>query len=153
MVDEWLSALCMSGATALVKAAATDSWKEIRAGFRKLFGNGDHHREHLAERRLDEVATMIEQADETAREEVRETQILAWHTRLADLLEEKPDQAQELRTLIALAEAVLPHAEDAQVTAMGTGSVTTANSGGVNVANTGIMRDVNLHHEPHGHAE
>jgi hypothetical protein len=153
MTDEWLIALSMSGATALVTAAATDSWQEIRAGFRKLFGHGDQNRERLAERRLDEVATMIEQADETAREEVRETQVLAWRTRLADLLEEEPDQAEELRTLIGRVEALLPHAEEARVTAMGTGSVTTANSGGINVANTGIMRDVNLHHEPRGLAE
>jgi hypothetical protein len=153
MTEEWLSALAMSGATALVTAAATDSWKEIRAGFRKWFGNGDQNREHLAERRLDEVATMIEQADESAREGVRDTQILAWRTRLADLLEEKPDQAEELRTLIGRVEAVLPDALEARVTAMGTGSVTTANSGGINVANTGIMRDVNLTHEPRGLAE
>ncbi|MFD4944625.1 hypothetical protein ACFWNT_19355 [Streptomyces sp. NPDC058409] len=153
MVEEWLSALSMSGATALVTAAATDSWQEVRAGFRRLFGRGDQNREHLAERRLDEVATMIEQADETAREEVREAQILAWRTRLADLLEERPDQAEELRTLIGRAEAVLPQVEGAGVTAMDTGSVATTNSGGINVANTGTMRDVNLHHEPRGLAE
>ena len=153
MAEEWLNALSMSGATALVTAAATDSWHEIRAGFRKLFGNGDRNREQLAERRLDEFATMIEQAEETAREEVRETQILAWRMRLVDLLEEKPDQVAELRALIGRVEAALPHAMEARVAAMGTGSVTTANSGGFNVANTGIMRDVNLRHERRGSAE
>lgn len=153
MADEWLYALSMSGATALVTAAASDFWQEIRAGFRKLFGNGDQNREQLAERRLDEVATVIEQADDTAREAVRETQILVWRTRLADLLEEEPDLAEELRTLIGRVDAVLPRAEEARLTAIGTGSITTTNLGGINVANTGIMRDVNLQHKPRGLAE
>jgi hypothetical protein len=153
MADEWLITLSMSGATALVAAAATDAWQEIREGFRKLLGRGDPDRERLAERRLDEVAAEVEQADETARDGVREAQVSVWRTRLADLLEEEPGQAEALRALIGRAETLLPHAEKAHVAAMGTGSLTTVNSGGVNIANTGVIRDVTLRGEPRRPAE
>lgn len=151
MADEWLVTLSMSGATALVAAAATDIWQEIRTGFCKLFGHGDPGRESLVERRLDEIVSKTEQADESAQDEVREAQVSVWQTRLADLLEEQPGRANELRSLIDRVEAFLPQGEGAQT--MGTGPITTTNTGGINVANTGAMRDVNLDGAPSRSAE
>jgi hypothetical protein len=151
MDDEWLITLSMSGATALVKAAATDAWQEVRAGFRKLFGRDDPDRERLVDRRLAEVAAKVAEADETTRDGVRDAQVSVWRTRLADLLEEEPDRAEALRLLIGRVEVLLSPDERAQV--MGTGSITTVNGGGINVANTGVMRDVNLRGEGHGLAE
>lgn len=145
MDDQWLIALSTSGATALVKAAATDAWQEIRSGFRQLFGRGDPDRERLAERRLDDAAAKVEQADDGTREDVRTDQIAVWRTRLADLLEEEPDQARALRMLIGRVAELLP---DTGLTATDTGSVTTVNSGGVNIANSGVIRDVSLDGRP-----
>lgn len=150
MTRDWLTALASSGATALVSAAATDAWGTARAGFSKLFGRGDPERERITADRLDEAATQIEKLDHDRIAEVRETLINAWGIRLRDLLEERPDSAEELEALIEQVRAGLLGARQHWVQAAATGSVHTSNSGGINIANTGISGNITLHLEQPG---
>lgn len=95
----WLMELATSGATTLVTAAATELWKDARAGFVRVLGRGNPEREELAGVRLDALAEAVQQAPDPQRDVVRREQALVWQTRLADLLEEDPSVAQVLREL------------------------------------------------------
>ncbi|MCW3819718.1 hypothetical protein ONA91_35305 [Micromonospora sp. DR5-3] len=95
----WLEQLGMTGAAALVQAAATEVWQLARSGFTRLFGGGDREREAVAERRLDALAAEVEQAPSSQRDQVRQRLLPAWQTRLADLIEEDPAAADALQAL------------------------------------------------------
>lgn len=96
---DWLLGLATAAAAALVQAAATDTWRVARTGFVRLLGRGDRQREALTERRLDALATSVEQEPAAQRDEVRRRLLPAWQTRLADLIEEDPAVADALRKL------------------------------------------------------
>jgi hypothetical protein len=93
MVADWITALAATGASTLVSAAATDGWRAARSGFARLFGRGDLAREQLTAARLDALVRDLDDPD-------HDGQARAWATRLADLLEEHPSAANELRSLI-----------------------------------------------------
>ena len=93
MLPEWIATLAGTGASTLVTAAATDVWQTARAGFVRLFGRGDAARAQLAEARLDELAAARDDG------EIGD-QLVVWRTRLADLLQEDPNNAEALRALI-----------------------------------------------------
>lgn len=150
MAGEWWSSLALSGASTLVSAAATDTWKTARAGFLKLFAHGDPQRERIAANRLDEAAAQVESTGAEHRDEVREALVQVWRVRLGDLLEEQPDAAEQVRALIEQVYAALPAARQHWAQAIGTGAVITANSGGVNIANSGAIGDITLRAEPPG---
>src|SRR4051794_7481393 len=99
MDADWLVQLATSGATTLIGAAATDIWKDARAGFARLFGRGDADREALAAKRLDALTATVEQADVSERDTIREQLLPVWQTRLTDLLEEDQGTADLLRGL------------------------------------------------------
>ncbi|GIJ66616.1 hypothetical protein Voc01_015330 [Virgisporangium ochraceum] len=105
---EWLATLAATGAAALVGAAATDAWQSARAGFARLFGRGETGRQELAERRLDVVEAEIVEAAPDERDAVRQRHSAVWQTRLADLVEEHPELADELRALVADVTGQLP---------------------------------------------
>jgi hypothetical protein len=108
MDTDWLVQLAASGATTLIGAAATDIWKDARAGFARLFGRGDADREALAAKRLDALTAAVEQADASERETIRQQQLPVWQIRLTDLLEEDPGTADMLRGLRDELQARLP---------------------------------------------
>jgi hypothetical protein len=114
MLAEALAALAASGGTALVAAAATDAWQSARAGFARLFTHGERRHE-LIESRLDQTATEVECAIEP--DVVRDRLLPDWQIRLSDLLEERPDFAEELRALTSRVQAQLPAAQQAWVQA------------------------------------
>ena len=91
MDTSWLVELATSGANTLVSAVATSGWNVVRDGFAQLFGKGDPTRRKVIEARLDSMP------------DGDERDVDAWTTRLSDLLQERPDLAEELRALIALA--------------------------------------------------
>jgi hypothetical protein len=110
MAAEWL-ALAESGAAVLVSAAATDVWSSARKGIIALFGRGGENRQELAGELLDEVATEVEQAPPEGRDEIRRQLASAWKTRLADLLQEYPEAADELRSWASAVQTQLPAVE------------------------------------------
>ncbi|MEU8819268.1 hypothetical protein [Actinoplanes sp. NPDC048796] len=97
---EWILPLAEAGGTAVAAAAGTEAWKMAREGIGRLFGRDDAKRAALTQRRLDESAAEVERASVAERDTVRSRQRVIWQTRLADLIEEEPAVADELRTLI-----------------------------------------------------
>ncbi|GAB3090323.1 hypothetical protein [Micromonospora schwarzwaldensis] len=109
MVAEWLMGVAGAGGSALVGAVATDVWGVARDGLAKLFGRGGDRRAALAQRWADESALTIEGADDRLAAIEREAQ--TWQQRLADLLEEFPEAAEDLREWAERVRADLPTAQ------------------------------------------
>jgi len=134
MVAEWITTLAAAGGTTLVAAVATDTWTQAKTRFARLFGRGDARREDLAAGRLEATATEITAAADP--QAARAAHLAIWTSRLADLLEEDPDAADELRTATAEVTAALPAAAQTwiQVTRSGAAYAT-----GGGVATTGVV--------------
>jgi hypothetical protein len=84
---------------ALVTAAMTDAWEDVRHKVARLFGRGQANPK--IEQRLDATwATLEAAAASTELQAVRSDQAARWSGRLSDLLEDFPDAEAELRALI-----------------------------------------------------
>ncbi|GHH94649.1 hypothetical protein [Streptomyces capillispiralis] len=100
MLLEALSALAAAGGGALVQAMATDAWQECRERTARLLGRGDPQEESRQEARLERAREeLVAAGDDT--EQVAARQTAAWRTRFEDLLEDAPQQAEQLRDLVA----------------------------------------------------
>ncbi|MFF6815368.1 hypothetical protein ACFZAG_36685 [Streptomyces sp. NPDC012403] len=100
MLLEALSALAAAGGGALVQAMATDAWQECRERTARLLGRGDPQEEARQEARLERAREELAAAGDDT-EQVAARQAGAWRTRFEDLLEDTPEQAQQLRDLVA----------------------------------------------------
>jgi hypothetical protein len=133
LVEGLLALASLAGQT-VVAAAATDAWEAAKRGFARLLGRGDPERARLAERRLEETREQLKDLLGPELERARAQLAEAWQTRLIDLLEEHPDDADDLRTLVDQIQAKLPAGA---VSAAGHGVAAgrdvnvTASSGGV----------------------
>lgn len=104
-----LVALALLAAQTVVAAASTDAWGAAKRGVAHLLGRGDPDRERLAEQRLEQTREQLQVARPGQDlERARGSAEAVWRTRLADLLEEHPDAAGELRTLVERIQAELP---------------------------------------------
>ncbi|MEU9197854.1 hypothetical protein [Streptomyces hundungensis] len=106
MLSEAMTALAAAGGTAVVQAAGTDAWTEMRQQVARWFGRGNPQRERVQLERLDQTAAEVEAARPANAERVRIRQEAAWQGRIEALLEslEEVERAQvvdELRTLKA----------------------------------------------------
>lgn len=101
-----LAELAQTAATTLVAAAATETWGAARDGFLRLFGRGSGSK--LAERRLDETLTEINKTSGAKRDRLRADLTRTWQTRLADLLDESPEMADEMLALVGALQTSLP---------------------------------------------
>jgi hypothetical protein len=104
MAAEELLALASAGGAALVGAVAKDAWDLAKRGVMRLFGRGDREREAAIEQRLDRTRAAVLAAGPDE-ERVRLEQQAAWTGRLEDLLTDRPEVADELRTLVQQVEA------------------------------------------------
>jgi hypothetical protein len=146
MVAEAL-ALALLASQTVVAAASTDAWDLAKRGFARLLGRGDAERAAAAERRLDGMAEELAGAAPDELGQARAEQERAWQTRLADLLEEHPDAAAELRALVEEVRAQLPAGavsaaghgvaagRDVNITASGGGVAAATIQGGVSLGN------------------
>jgi hypothetical protein len=100
MLAETAVALAGAGGAALVAAVATDGWQLAKRGFTHLFSRGDQHREAAVAERLERTRAVVEAGGDDG-ERVRAEQQVAWTVRLADLLTDHPEAAEELRALVA----------------------------------------------------
>ena len=107
-MDPEIASILTTAAATLVAAATTDVWQQVRNGFARLLGRGDHGQEMAATRRLDALATAVEQASPDKRAEVRQQLQADWGVRLADLIEDDPAVAYSLRSLVDQVRAQLP---------------------------------------------
>ncbi|MBL7551005.1 hypothetical protein I6A60_24520 [Frankia sp. AgB1.9] len=92
-------------------AAATDAWTSAREGAVRLFARLGGHREDLAGEWLDEDAAAVEATSGAERERLRAALAPVWQVRLADLLAEFPEAAEELWAWAERTRAELPAAE------------------------------------------
>ncbi|MGW4866314.1 hypothetical protein [Streptomyces chartreusis] len=118
MLAETLTALAAAGGAAVVQAAGTDAWTGLRDRIAAWFGRGIERRERVELERLDRSAAELAQAGEDS-QELRSRQETVWQTRIADFLEELPDEERE-EAATAL-RAVLKEAEAAGAVSAGAG--------------------------------
>jgi hypothetical protein len=101
MLDEALAALATAGGSSLVSAMVTDQWASFRAKFAGLLGQGNADQVAVVEERLERSrAALAGLSQERELEPVAIEQAAAWRVRLADLLEDEPTAAEELRALV-----------------------------------------------------
>ncbi|UUU32145.1 hypothetical protein JIX56_20800 [Streptomyces sp. CA-210063] len=103
-MDPTLLVLAGAGGTALVQAMVTDTWAAVRDSAARLLGRGDAQRESSALVRLDASRETLRQATPATEESVLATQSALWSGRFEAVLEEHPDRAALLRSLLSLAE-------------------------------------------------
>ncbi|MFI0937597.1 hypothetical protein [Streptomyces sp. NPDC021020] len=106
MLEQALAALAASGGAAVVTAAGTDAWTELRARLARWFGRGSDRRETATLERLDTAAAELESAPGAELEAVRGRVGVVWTNRIRDVLEdlddgERASAADELRALLA----------------------------------------------------
>jgi hypothetical protein len=107
-VAEGLLELAAQAGRTVVAAAMADVWDRAKQGFGRLLGRGDKKRAEIVEGRLDDLRTQLESASSEEAGEVRTRLEAVWYARIADLLEEHPELAAELRTLVNEVRAALP---------------------------------------------
>jgi hypothetical protein len=101
MLSEALTALASTGGTALITAMVTDGWEGVRARFARLLARGDTAETETVAARLERSRTLLATMSGGELERAKAEQVIAWRVRLEDLLEQDPDAAETLRTLVA----------------------------------------------------
>lgn len=94
-----VSGLAALAGNAVVTAAVTDTWEDMRHKVARLFGRG--RPDPQIERRLDATRAQLTVAEPTDLQKARAEQAARWSGRIADLLEDHPDAEAELRALVA----------------------------------------------------
>lgn len=92
-------ALCLSAGTVLANSMATDLWVSARRKFGAYLANNGDAASH--ESRLDRDRQALESADHGDRPSLQGKFAASWATRFEDLLEQNPDSAAELASLVA----------------------------------------------------
>jgi hypothetical protein len=100
-MEPFSAGLLVAGANALVNAMVTDGWEGVRKKIAKLFGRGDKERTDDALGRLDRTHAELAQLSGEKLELARQQQVLAWQTRLGDLLDKYPDAKDELSQIVS----------------------------------------------------
>ena len=92
----------------MAAAAITDVWEAVRGRFARLLGRDDGRRTRVAEQWLAETRQQLTVAAGSDLEQVRQGQAERWAGRFADLLDEDPGVAAELRALLEEVAAQVP---------------------------------------------
>jgi hypothetical protein len=104
-----LMALAQFAGQTVAGAAITDVWEAVRGRFARLLGRGDARKTEVAEQWLAQThGQLTTVAAGVELERARETQADRWAGRFADLLDEDPGVAVELRALVEEVAAHLP---------------------------------------------
>ncbi|WP_030243876.1 hypothetical protein [Streptomyces sp. NRRL S-350] len=116
MLPEVLSALAMSGGTAVMTAAGTEAWEGFRGRVAAWFGRGNAQRESAELERLARTAAELAAAEGGQLERLRIRQEASWQARFEAFLEDLPEGERE-RAGEALRELLAESAAQAQVSA------------------------------------
>ncbi|MFE9336923.1 hypothetical protein [Streptomyces sp. NPDC007063] len=108
MLPEALTALAAAGGAAVVQAAGSDAWEELRGRLARWLGRGDTTRERGELERLDSSAAELDAADTDTADRVRARQEAVWQTRIETVLEDldgeqRVQAAAQLRQLLEAA--------------------------------------------------
>lgn len=94
-----IAALAALAGNALVTAAVTDTWEDVRHKIARIFGRGKP--DSQIERKFDATRAAVEAAGSADdAERARASQVASWTARLTVLLEDHPDAAGELAALV-----------------------------------------------------
>jgi hypothetical protein len=93
-----LAALTQAASNALVTAAVTDTWEDLRHKVARWFGRGQP--DPKIERRLNVTRDQLMTAAAAELERVQAALAAQWETRFADLLADHPDAEAELADLV-----------------------------------------------------
>jgi hypothetical protein len=138
-----LEALASVAGTAVVTAAMTDAWEDVRHKVAKLFSHSKARTE--IEQRLDATHAQLAATDGAELARVQAEQAARWSGRLADLLADRPEAEADLRALVTEIQSRFPAAASQGTsnapTASGPGSIAiggdakpSAGSGGIAAA-------------------
>ncbi|WP_307676392.1 hypothetical protein [Streptomyces sp. V4I2] len=130
----------MTGATTIVAAMATTAWEAARGGVTELFRRSNEDGSGTIEAQLDGDAALVVRDEDT--DGVREDLVRPWARRLAALLREHPEAADELRALVDQVAAELPRTEHNWAQHI------TAHSGGSAFGAQGPGSSVHVHKAP-----
>jgi hypothetical protein len=141
MLTADLLALAQWAGQTVAAAAVFDVWESARHKVARLLGRSDPKRTEAAERWLEETRDQLTAAQGEDVELARTAQAQRWESRFADLLDEDPGVADDLRALVEEIQAQLPaSAVDHSLAAGRDMNI----SGGVKMADRGgvVARDV-----------
>lgn len=111
MPGDVLVALAQFAGQTVAAAAITDVWESVRGRFARLLGRGDIRKTEVADGWLAQThEQLIAAGTGTALEQARQAATERWAGRFADLLDEDPGLAAELRALVDAVAALLPAA-------------------------------------------
>lgn len=122
-----VAALPALAGNALVTAAVTDAWEDVRHKIARLFGRG--RADPQIERRLGATHQALAGTPPVELRQAQADQAAQWRTRFSDLLAEYPDAAEELDAMVREISANAPSAGDRSVVA-GRDMVAKADRGG-----------------------
>ncbi|MFF3663677.1 hypothetical protein [Streptomyces olivochromogenes] len=144
MLDEVL-ALAASGGAAVVAAAGTDVWQELRQTVAGWFGRGDAGRERRELERLDRTADVLRASGPDVAEQTRIRQEGVWQERFTTALEnldeaDRRRAVEQLRALLSAAAQLSASSAGAGGMAVGRDAHFRATDGGltVGVVNGGV---------------
>ncbi|MFE6839666.1 hypothetical protein ACFVFI_33180 [Streptomyces sp. NPDC057705] len=95
MLTEGMTALAAAGGAAVVQAAVTDAWTDLRRHLAAWLGRGHRQAEQAELERLDRTEVELRNAPPGEAERIRLRQETAWATRIETLLEHLDDPARE----------------------------------------------------------
>jgi hypothetical protein len=107
MPGDVLMELAQFAGQTVAAAAVTDVWESVRGRFARLLGRGDARKSEVVEGWLAQTREQLGPAGPESAEQVRQA-TERWAGRFADLLDEDPSAAGELRALVEEVAARLP---------------------------------------------
>lgn len=110
-----LASLATLAGNALVNAAVTDAWEDVRRKIARLFGRGEL--DGQIETRLDATRAALEIAQGAEAGGARDREIAGWTARMLVLLEDFPEASGELNVIVNEIQARLQIASDQSVAA------------------------------------
>lgn len=110
-----IGSLAALAGNALVAAAVTEAWGDLRHKISRLFGRGQPDQRIL--RRLDETHQLLDETAAADMERTQATLAAQWQTRFADLLTDCPEAVAELESLVSKINANLTAAVNESVAA------------------------------------
>jgi len=147
MPGEVLIQLAQFAGQTVAAAAITDAWESVRGRFARLLGHGDARKTKVATEWLAQTREQLTVAGPESVEQAKQTVAERWAGRFADLLDEDPSLAVELRALTDDVAARLPEGavsasgysvaagRDVNITASGGGTAAGVIHGNVASAN------------------
>ncbi|MEV6524406.1 hypothetical protein AB0M43_20835 [Longispora sp. NPDC051575] len=103
MVAEWIVGLATAGGAELVGARETATWEAVRASFARLLAQGEESQVGREIERFDAEAASLARVDDALRPQLGKAVEFTWQVRLVALLEDHPEAASELCTLLLAA--------------------------------------------------